>query len=113
MLVICHCYMFLLSHYIIFRLFVGLPSASSLFLLFSISENLHLEIFLELDETLRRIFIRQKEDLDQRGPGGATQGPGATPSHGQRWSCGWDLPLCLGHPLDPSDAYEITLTLKT
>ena len=76
-------------------------SASSLFLLFSISEILLLQIFSEFKETLRRFFIRRKEDLDQRGAGGATQGPGATPSRGPTWTRGQDLPLVLVGPLGP------------
>ena len=43
-----------------------MPSASSLFVLFSISENSLLEIFSELHENIRGIFIRQDEELDQR-----------------------------------------------
>ena len=89
-----------------------MPSASSLFLLFSISENLLLEIFSELEETLRRIFIRQKEDLDQRGPGGGTQGPGTTPSHDSTCTRGQDPPLVLVGPLGPLDTYKLLIALK-
>ena len=99
MLVLCHCHMLLQPYYIIFRHFywtnlltrclVPVPS----FWLFSISENQLLEIFSQLDETLRRIFIRQKEDLDERGAGGATQGLGATPGRDLRWGRRWDPPL--------------------
>ena len=89
-----------------------MASASSL-LLFSISENLLLKIFSELDDILQRIYIRQREDLDQRGPGGATQGPGATPSHGHPLTHGQDPPLVLVGPLDPLDAYKLLFALKT
>ena len=88
-----------------------MPSASSLFFLFSILENLLLEIFSELDEILRRMFIRQREDLDQRGPGGATQGrtPAATPpglvARTRPWS--WWVPSA------PLDAYKLLFALKT
>ena len=78
-----------------------MPSVSFLFLLFSISENLFLETFSELDENLRRIFICQREDLDQRGPRGVTQGPGTTPSRGPTWTHDQDPPLGLVGPLGP------------
>ena len=76
-----------------------MPSASFLFLLFSISEKLLLEIILELHENLRGIFIRQMEDIDQRAAWGATHRPGATFSRGQRWGRGQDPPLGLEAPL--------------
>ena len=70
-----------------------MPSANSLFLLFSISENPLLEIFSKLHENLRRIFIRQKEDFDQRAAWGTT--PGRGPTSGR----GWGSPLAYGWPL--------------
>ena len=89
-----------------------MPSASSLFLLFSIPENLLLQIFSELDETFWRFFIRRDKDLDQRGAGGATQGPGATPGRGLRWGRGWDPPLPLDTASASLDAYKISFDLK-
>ena len=89
-----------------------MPSVSSLFLLFSISENLLLEIFSELDETFWRFFIRQDKDLDQRGAGGATQGTGVTPSRSLRWGHRWDPPLPPGRRLASLDAYKIPFDLK-
>ena len=89
-----------------------MPSASSLFLLFSISEKLLLEIFSELDNNLRGFFMRQKEAEDQRAAWGGTQGPGrplaAAP---QGTACG-TRPGALGTVSAPLDAYKITKTLK-
>ena len=75
-----------------------MPSASSLFLLFSISENPLLKIFSELQENLRGIFIRQGV-RDKRATWGATQGPGASPA-----------PWRSARP--PLDAYKFLVALK-
>ena len=72
-------------------------SVSSMFLFSSISENLLRQIFSELDEIFRRFFIRQKEDLDQRGPGGARDNPSRSPT----WTHGQDPSLVLVGPLGP------------
>ena len=104
MLVYYHCHMFSLFYYIFLGILLDypidkMPSDSSLFLLFSISENPLLEIFSELHENLREIFIRQEGAKDQRATWGSTQGPGATPGRGLRWGRGWDLPLPPGRRL--------------
>ena len=56
-----------------------MPSASSLFLQFLYFRNLLLEIFLELDENLRRFFMRNKTPEDQRAALGATHRAGTAP----------------------------------
>ena len=78
-----------------------MPTASSLFLLFSISEKLLLEIFSELDDNLRGFFMRRKEAEDQRVAWAATQGPGVTPGRGRTGTRGWDPPRRPGHRLGP------------
>ena len=70
-----------------------MPSANSLFMLFSISEKLLQEIFSELDTNLQGFFIRQKEAGDRRATWGGTQGLGATPGRDLRWGRRWDPPL--------------------
>ena len=83
----------------------------SCFCCFCISENLLLEIFSELDENLRRIFIRRKAPGDQRATWGATHRPGAASGRGPTWTRGWGRPCPLCTLLAPSDAYNITLNL--
>ena len=89
-----------------------MPSASFLFLLFSISENPLLEIFSELDQNLRGIFIRQDGARDQRAALGASQGPRATPGRRLTSTRGWDPPLPHGGRLGPLDAYKFLFALK-
>ena len=73
----------------------------SCFCCFCISENLLLEIFSELDENFRGIFIQWKAPGHQRGAWGATHRPGAAPCRDPRAARGWDPPLPCGHPLGP------------
>ena len=49
-----------------------MPSASALFLVFLYFRNLLLEIFSELDENLRGLFLRQDEDGVRRAASEAT-----------------------------------------
>ena len=89
-----------------------MPSASSLFLLFSILEKLLLKIFLELDETFWRFFIQQDTDVDQRESGGAT--PRAEAATGASWAhptggarlCPWGISSA------SPNAYKLPLTIK-
>ena len=78
-----------------------MPNASSLFLLFSISENALLEIFSELHENLRGIFIRQDGVRDQR----------ATPGRGPTRTRGWGSPRPLEVAFSPLDAYKFLFSL--
>ena len=54
-----------------------MPSASFPFLLSFCFRNLLLEIFSELDQNLRGLFLRQDEDGVRRAASEATQGRGA------------------------------------
>ena len=86
----------------------------SCFCCFCISENLLLKIFSELDENLRRIFIRRKAPGDQRATwGGALAGQGRPSVMALGQPAGGTCPCPVGTPSAPSDAYKITLTLKT
>ena len=119
MLILYQCHMFLLLYYIIFRHFIGQTywqDARCQFLffwcMFCISENPLEENSSELEENLRRIFLRHDVAGDQRATWGATQGPGVTMARDQGPTHGWDPPLPLGHLLSPSDDYKITINLK-
>ena len=90
-----------------------MSSASFLFLLFLYFRNFTFGIFSELDENLRELFLRQDEDGVQRAAWGATHRARATPSRDQRWAHGWDPPCSWQVPSAPSDAYKITINLKT
>ena len=83
------------------------------FCYFCISENLLLEIFSVLDENLRELFLRQDEDRVQKAASEAPHRPGAACCRGQGATRGWEPPLPVGHLSAPSDAYKITLNLKT
>ena len=89
------------------------PVPVSCFCYFCISENLLLEIFSELDENLRELFLRQDEDGVQRAASEAPHRPGEAPCRGPRATAGGTRPCPVGTPSAPSDAYKITLTLKT
>ena len=78
-----------------------MPSSSSLFLLSFCFKNLLLEIFSELEETLRGLFLCQDEDRDRRGALEATHRAGATLARDPTWTRGWDPHLLLGRPLGP------------
>ena len=80
--------------------------------MFSISENLLLKIFSELDDILRRIFIRQWEDLDQRDLEGPPRGQGRRPGLGPTWTRGWARPCPLGAASAPLDSYKLLFALK-
>ena len=73
-----------------------MPSASFLFLLFLYFKNLLLEIFSELNENLRRFFMRRKTPEDQR-----EAWAGTAPCHGPPFGRMWDPPLLLVGPLGP------------
>ena len=68
-----------------------MTSASSLFLLFLYFRKSILEIFSELDENLREIFMRNKTPPHQKATWGATQGPGTAPCRGPTRRREWDL----------------------
>ena len=85
----------------------------SCFFCFCISESSPQEILSDCAESLWRIFIRWKAPGDQRATWGATHRPGTAPCHGLGPTHGWDPPCPLGTPSAPSDAYKITLNLKT
>ena len=91
-----------------------MPSASFLLLLFLYFRKFTSgKIFSELDGNLRRIFIQRKAPGDQRETWGATHWPGAATCRDLGPTRGWDPPCPMGTPSAPSDAYKITLTLKT
>ena len=79
-----------------------MPSASSLFLLFSISEKLLLEIFSELDDNLRRFLMRQKEAGDQREAWGEPRGQGQPLTAAPQGPTGGTRPDALGTASSPS-----------
>ena len=89
-----------------------MPSASSLFLLFSIAENLLLEIFSELDENLRGIFIRQDDVKNQRTAWGAPRGQGQPLAAAPWGPVGGTRPGTLGILSAPHDAYKYLFDLK-
>ena len=76
-----------------------MASASFLFLLFSNSENPILEIFSELHENIRRIFICHEKARDQRATWGAPMGQGRPLAADLGGPAG--LPLLRGHLLAP------------
>ena len=80
---------------------------------FSISENLLLKIFSELDENLRGILFDGRH-LETKGrPGGPPTGQGCPPAAAPGPPAGGTRPCPWGTPSAPSDAYKITLNLKT
>ena len=88
-----------------------MPSASSLFLLFSVSENLLVEIFSELHENLRGIFIRKKEDFDQRATWGPPKGQGRPLAAAPPGPAGGALPCPMEVASAPLDPYKLLFAL--
>ena len=78
-----------------------MPSASFLFLLFLYFRKSLLEIFSELDASLRNFFMRNKTPEDQRAAGGATHRAQAPPCRGPQGTREWGPPLPCGHLLGP------------
>ena len=90
-----------------------MPSASSLFLLSFCFRNLLLEIFSELDENLRGLFLRQDEDGVRRAALEATHRAHAGASRDLGGPVGGARPFPVGTSSAPSDSYKITINLKT
>ena len=88
-----------------------MPSVSSLFLLFSILENLLPKIFLGLDENLRGIFIRQEGVRDQRAAWGAPRGQGDPLAAAPLGHAGRARPCPLEVALAPLDAHKYLINL--
>ena len=90
-----------------------MPSASSLFLLFLYFRKSLLEIFSELDENLRGIFMRRNTPPCRRATWGPLRGQGRPPAVAPLGGAGGTRPCHLGTSSAPSDAYKIPLNLKT
>ena len=89
-----------------------MPSASSLFLLSFCFRNLLLQIFSELDQNLRGLFLRQDEDGDRRAASEAAHRADAPPAAAQGGPTGGARPCPWGTSSAPSDADRITIDLK-
>ena len=90
-----------------------MPSTSFLFLLSFCFRNLLLEIFSELDQNLRGLFLRQDEDGVQRAASEATHMAEAPPAAALGGPAGGTRLCPWGTSSAPSDAYKITIDLKT
>ena len=90
-----------------------MPSASSLFLLPFCFRNLLLEIFSELDQNLWGLFLRQDEDGVRRAASEATHRVEAPPAAALGGPVGGTRPCPWGASSASSDAYKITIDLKT
>ena len=99
----------ILSDYLLTRCQVPVPC----FCCFCISEKSQQEISSDCPQNLRRFFMQRKTSEDQRAAWGATQGLGRPPATGPPMGAGGTRPCPLGTSSAPSDAYKITLNLKT
>ena len=84
-----------------------MPSASFLFLLFLYFRNLLLEIFSELDQKLRGLFLRQDKDGVRRAASEVTHRAQAATIRGLRGPIGGTRPCPWATSSAPSDAYKI------